>query len=82
MDKAVEIDGYADRQALRVSLLKKARKEGCRISPGTDAHAPSQLAYMKLSLAAACLAKVPANRILSFMPVNELWEWVQGVRGG
>ncbi|HEY1049703.1 MAG TPA: PHP domain-containing protein, partial [Prosthecobacter sp.] len=82
LDKAVEIDGYADRQDLRFSLLKKARKEGCRISLGTDAHAPSQLAYMELSLAAACLAKIPADRILNFMPVDELREWVQSVREG
>lgn len=40
LDKAVEIDGYADRQDLRMCLLKKAWKEGCRISLGTDAHAP------------------------------------------
>lgn len=80
LDKAVEIDGYADRQDLRVSLLKKARKEGCRISLGTDAHAPSQLAYMELSLAAACLAKIPAERIVNLLPFNELREWVQRVR--
>lgn len=82
LDKAVEIDGYADRQDLRVSLLKKARKEGCRISLGTDAHAPSQLAYMELSLAAACLAKIPAERILNFMPVDQLLKWVHSVREG
>lgn len=82
LDKAVEIDGYADRQDLRVSLLKKARKEGCRISLGTDAHAPIQLAYMELSLAAACLAKIPPDRILNFMPVTALQEWVQRVREG
>ncbi len=82
LDKAVEIDGYADRQDLRVSLLKKARKEGCRISLGTDAHAPSQLAYMELSLAAACLAKIPAERILNFMAVDQLLKWVESVREG
>src|SRR5213078_3594267 len=42
LDKAVEIDGYADRQDLRVSLLKIARREGARISLGTDAHHPWQ----------------------------------------
>ncbi|MDB6004825.1 MAG: polX 1, partial [Prosthecobacter sp.] len=77
LDKAVEIDGYADRQDLRVSLLKKARKEGCHISLGTDAHAPSQLAFMELSLAAACLAKIPADRILNFMPLHELMRWTK-----
>ena len=48
LDKAVEIDGYADRQDLRLSLLKLARKAGVRISLGTDAHHPEQLAYMEL----------------------------------
>lgn len=79
LHKAMEIDGYADRQDLRVSLLKKAGKEGCRISLGTDAHAPSQLAYMELSLAAASMAKIPADRILNFLPVNELRDWVHSV---
>ena len=79
----MDIDGYADRQDLRVSLLKQARKEGGgRISLGTDAHAPSQLAYMELSLAAACLAKIPPERVLNFMPVNELLEWGESVSEG
>ena len=80
LDKAVEIDGYADRQDLRVSLLKLARKEGVRISLGTDAHHPEQLAFMELSLAAALLAKIPAERILNFLPVDELKAWAASVR--
>jgi histidinol phosphatase-like PHP family hydrolase len=56
LDKAVEIDGYADRQDLKVSLLRLARKEGARISLGIDAHHPWQLAFMDFSLAAAQLA--------------------------
>lgn len=35
LDKAVEIDGYADRQDLKMSLLRLARKEGARISPAS-----------------------------------------------
>ena len=50
-DKAMEIDGYADRQDLKMSLLKIARQEGVRISLGTDAHHPWQLAFMNFSLA-------------------------------
>jgi hypothetical protein len=38
-----EIDGYADRQDLRISLSKVARKEGVRISLGPAAHHPEQL---------------------------------------
>jgi DNA polymerase (family 10) len=80
LDKAVEIDGYADRQDLRVSLLKIARKEGVRISLGTDAHHPEQLSFMELSLAAAALAKIPADRIINFMSVDQIKTWAQTVR--
>lgn len=78
----METDGYADRQDLRMCLLKKARKSGCHIALGTAAHAPSQLAYMELSLAAACLAKIPADRILNFLPATELLGWIESVRAG
>src|SRR5689334_6930358 len=42
-DKALEIGCYPDRQDLNLALLKLARKEGVRISLGTDAHHPWQL---------------------------------------
>jgi histidinol phosphatase-like PHP family hydrolase len=80
-DKAVEIDGYADRQDLRISLLKIAKKEGVRISLGTDAHHPEQLAFVELSLAAALQARIPADRIVNFLPLEELRAWVDRVRG-
>jgi histidinol phosphatase-like PHP family hydrolase len=80
LDKAVEIDGYADRQDLRISLLQIARKAGVRISLGTDAHHPEQLAFMELSLAAACLARIPPERIVNFMPLADLKRWIAGVR--
>lgn len=80
LDKAVEIDGYADRQDLRVSLLKIARKEGVRISLGTDAHHPDQLAFMELSLAAACFAKIPPDRIVNFLPLADVRKWAASVR--
>ena len=80
LEKAVEIDGYADRQDLRISLLKIARKEGVRISLGTDAHHPGQLAYMDSALASACLAKIPMERIINFLPLSKLKECVSIVR--
>ena len=80
LDKAVEIDGDPNRQDLRVSLLKLARKEGVRISLGTDAHHPDEFAYMELSLAAALLAKIPAERIVNFMPLDQLTAWVARLR--
>jgi histidinol phosphatase-like PHP family hydrolase len=80
LDKAVEIDGDPSRQDLRISLLKLARKEGVRISLGTDAHHPGELAYMELSLAAAQLAKLSPDRILNFLSLNELTAWIARVR--
>jgi len=80
LNKAVEIDCYPDRQDLNVSLLKLARKEGCRISLGTDAHHPWQLSFIDLGLAAAFKAKISSDRILNFMPLTELKRWVDRVR--
>jgi histidinol phosphatase-like PHP family hydrolase len=80
LDKAVEIDGDPNRQDLRVSLLKLARKEGIRVSLGTDAHDPEELASIELSLAAALLAKIPAERIINFMPLAELTAWIGSAR--
>lgn len=80
LDKALEIDCFPDRQDLNVSLLKIARREGCRISIGTDAHHPWQLEFIKLGLAAALLAGIPPERILNFMSREELLNWVRAAR--
>ena len=80
LDKALEIDCYPDRQDLNVALLKLARREGCRISLGTDAHHPWQLEFIELGLAAALIAKIPAERIVNFMSILQVKEWVAGVR--
>ena len=80
LDKAVEIDCYPDRQDLNVALLKIAREHGTRISLGTDAHHGWQLEFIDLGLAAALRAKIPADRILNFMPLLELKAWAQCVR--
>ncbi|MFL6553866.1 MAG: hypothetical protein ACJ8LV_10920, partial [Chthoniobacterales bacterium] len=81
-DKALEIDCYPDRQDLNVELLKIARDHGTRISLGTDAHHAWQLEFIDLGLAAALRAKIPADRILNFMPILELKGWAQSVRDG
>ena len=80
LDKALEIDSYPDRQDLNLSLLKLARKEGCRISLGTDAHHPWQIEFIELGLAAALTAKIPPERIVNFMSLLELKRWVATVR--
>ena len=75
LDKAVEIDSYVDRQDLSIELLPMAREAGVRISIGTDAHSPDQLAFIELGLATALLARIPAERIINFMPREELLAW-------
>jgi histidinol phosphatase-like PHP family hydrolase len=80
LDKAVEIDAYPDRQDLNIGLLRIAASCGTRISLGTDAHHPWQLEFIDLALAAALIAKIPADRIVNFMAVNELLEWARHVR--
>ncbi len=80
LDKAVEIDGYPDRQDLNVDLLKIAKREGCRISLGTDSHGAAQLRFMECSAAAALIAGIPRDRILNFMSRDELLGWVATVR--
>jgi histidinol phosphatase-like PHP family hydrolase len=80
LDKALEIDCYPDRQDLNLALLKIARKEGVRISLGTDAHRPWQLEFITLGVAAALLAKIPGERIVNFMPLPELKNWIAKTR--
>jgi histidinol phosphatase-like PHP family hydrolase len=80
LDKAVEIDGYPDRQDLSPDLLRLAKKARCRISLGTDAHDPMQLRFMEYSLASAMKAGIKRDRILNFMSREELVEWVGKVR--
>ena len=80
LDKAVEIDCYPDRQDLNLSLLKIARNEGARISLGTDSHHSWQLEFIELGLAAALKAKIPGNRIINFLPVDDLRRWVANLR--
>jgi putative hydrolase len=80
--KAVEIDGYPDRQDLNVELLRIAKKSGCKISFGTDSHGPSQLRFMEFSAAAALEAGIKPESILNFMPKDKLLGWVDDVRHG
>ena len=80
LDKAVEIDAYPDRQDLSLDLIQLAGEAGARISLGTDAHHPWQLEFIDLGLAAALAASIPAERILNFMPVEDLRRWVNELR--
>jgi histidinol phosphatase-like PHP family hydrolase len=77
LNKAVEIDAYPDRQDLDIGLLAIAKKEGAPIAIDTDAHAPDQLAWIDLGLAAALLADIPPAQIINFMPRAALLKWAR-----
>lgn len=80
LDKAVEVDSYADRQDLDIELLELVRREGVKIAIDTDAHHPEQLEFATLGLAAAIRARIPASQIINFKPARELVQWVQNRR--
>lgn len=80
LDKAVEIDGYPDRQDLSPDLVRLAAKAGCRVSLATDSHGASQLRFMEFSAASALLGGLKPERILNFMSAEELMRWVQSLR--
>jgi histidinol phosphatase-like PHP family hydrolase len=80
LGKAVEVDGDPWRQDLDVSLAEVAREEGCRISLGSDAHAPDDLVFLEIALGAAALARLPRERILNFLPAEEVAAWAASVR--
>lgn len=82
LGKAVEIDGYSDRQDLQLDLLMIAKKEGGCISLGSDAHSPSQMLFLEISLALALLAGIPPERIINFMDAETLSQWVRRAREG
>ncbi len=75
-DVALEIDGYPDRQDLDVDLLHLAAATGVRISLGSDAHAPSDLAFLDFGIAAAVQAGIRSERIINTMSAMRLREWV------
>lgn len=80
LDKALEIDASPDRQDLNVELLRLAGDAGVRISIGTDAHQPAELAFMELGLAAAVAAGIPKERILNFSSRDDVLSWAHGLR--
>ncbi|MGH2756295.1 MAG: hypothetical protein ACRDI3_00730 [Actinomycetota bacterium] len=74
-DKALEIDGFPDRQDLNVELLRLARDSGAFISMGTDAHTQSELQFMPVGIAAAIEAEIAPEKILNLMSADELRSW-------
>ena len=80
LDKALEINSHPHRQDLSIDLLEGAREAGVRLSIGTDAHDPSELRFVDMSLAAAMIAGIPKERIVNFHDEHTVREWARALR--
>ena len=74
---AVEIDGSPERQDLPVELIGVALETDVLFSIGSDAHHTNELAFLRYGLAAAILAGVPPERIVSTRSADDLIAWTR-----
>ena len=72
---AVEINSRPERQDPPDELIALALDAGCLFSIDTDAHAPGQLDFLQYGAARAEAAGVPAERIVTTWPLEQLLEW-------
>jgi DNA polymerase (family 10) len=80
-DIALEIDSWPDRQDLDVPSLRFVAEAGCRVAIDTDAHKPHELAFVEFGLAAAIRAGIRRDRVVNFLPRDELLAWSRASRG-
>lgn len=78
--KAFEINAQPDRQDLSVDMLMVAQEHGVMFSIGTDAHSIRELDNVVLSLAAAAAAGIPKERIVNYLEVTDLLDWIASSR--
>jgi histidinol phosphatase-like PHP family hydrolase len=74
-DLALEIDSWPDRQDLDVDSLRSVAAAGGRVAIDTDAHASDELRFVEFGLAAAIRAGIKKDRVVNFLPVDELRAW-------
>jgi DNA polymerase (family 10) len=80
LDKALEIDATPARQDLDVETLAVVREARCRVAIDTDSHSVMELQFVEFGLAAALEAGIPAERIVNFLPVEDLLAWTGSLR--
>ena len=69
---ALEIDCDPARMDLSPEMARLALELGCNFTLDADAHAPAELAYVPMAMWMARRAGIPQNRILNFLPLDEL----------
>ena len=72
---AVEVNSRPERQDPPDRLIQAALDAGCLFSVDTDAHAPGQLDFLHYGAARAAANGVPAERIVTTWPVEQLLAW-------
>ena len=80
LDKALEIDATPDRQDLDVETLALVKDAGCRVAIDTDSHSVMELQFVDFGLAAALAAGIAPERVVNFLPRDELLAWTAGIR--
>ena len=77
-DVAVEINSRPERQDPPDALIELARDLGCLFAIDSDAHAPGQLDMKLLGCERAERLRIPAERIVTTWPVEDLLAWAKG----
>lgn len=72
---AVEINSRPERQDPPDELIQIALEAGCFFSIDSDAHAPGQLDFLQYGAQRADQIGVPAERIITTWPMDQLLEW-------
>jgi putative hydrolase len=74
----MELDCDPARMDLSPELARLALDAGCSFSLDSDAHAPDQFVYVDLALWMTRRAAIPAERIINWLPVDDLKEVLRG----
>lgn len=76
-DTAVELNSRPERLDPPDDLLAVAVEAGCRFTIDTDAHAPGQLEWQRHGADKAVRVGVPADRIVTSWPVEQVLDWTE-----
>ncbi len=77
---AVEVNSRPERQDPPDDLIKLALDAGCMFSIDSDAHAPGQLGLLDYGAERAEKNGIPAERIVTTYPVEQLLQWTRRAR--
>lgn len=69
---ALELDCDPARMDLSPEMARLALELGCNFTLDADAHAPAEFAYVPMGMWMARRAGIPQDRILNFLPLDEL----------